>query len=263
MNTTVREGARWPGKMTRAAFFVGIVAIFLLLIAGPTYRLGLLPLVPALLGTGIGFLLCIVTFIVGAIGLLAGGRQEMVRSRAAVVVIAVSMVVTVVAGFWISRGRNTAPIHDVTTDLNDPPVFKDAVPLRVASGAMNPPEYQRIQSMQGHTINVPEAQRRAYPDIQPLVLPLPPARVVELAEQVAKDTGWSIVAVAPSEGRLEATDTTLYFGFKDDVVVRVTPESTGSRVDVRSESRVGGGDAGTNAKRVRAFLAKLHQAAGK
>lgn len=249
--------------MTRAAFFVGILAIFLLVIAGPAYRLGLLPLVPALLGAAIGFLLCIVTFIVGAIGLLAGGRQEAGRSRAAAVVIALSMVVTVVAGFWISRGRGTAPIHDVTTDLNDPPVFKAAVPLRLASGAINPAQYQSTQSMRGNTINVPDAQRRAYPDIQPVVLSQPPARAVQLAEQVAKDMGWSIVAVVPSEGRLEATDTTFYFGFKDDVVVRATPESTGSRIDVRSESRVGGGDAGTNAKRVRTFLAKLREAAGK
>ena len=75
--------------------------------------------------------------------------------------------------------------------------------------------------------------------------------------------GWDIVAVVPSEGRVEATDTTWYFGFKDDVVVRVNPESTGSRVDVRSESRVGGGDAGTNARRVRAYLARLRELAGK
>lgn len=263
MNTTAREGARWPGKMTRTAFFVGMLGIFLLLFAGPTYRLGLLPLVPALLGTAIGFLLFIITFIVGAIGLVAGGRQEVARSRAAAAVIALSLVVTIVAGMWISRGMGTAPIHDVTTDLSDPPVFKDTVPLRLASGASNPVQYQRTQSMQGNTINVPDAQRRAYPDIQPVVLPQPPARAVQLAEQVARDMGWTIVAVVPSEGRLEATDTTLYFGFKDDVVVRATPESTGSRVDVRSESRVGGGDAGTNAKRVRTFLAKLREAAGK
>jgi uncharacterized protein (DUF1499 family) len=94
-------------------------------------------------------------------------------------------------------------------------------------------------------------------------LPQPPARAVQLAQQVAKDMGWEILAVVPSEGRVEATDTTWYFGFKDDVVVRVQPDSTGSRVDVRSESRVGGGDTGTNARRVRAYLARLHELAGK
>jgi uncharacterized protein (DUF1499 family) len=249
--------------MTRLAFFIGILAVILLVIAGPAYRLHLLPLIAALLGAAIGFLLFVVTFIVGAIGLLAGGRQAFARSRAAVGVIALSLVITIVAGFWIYRGRGAPPIHDVTTDLNDPPVFKDAVPLRSASGAVNPAEYQRIQSIMGNKINVPDAQRSAYPDIQPLVLPQPPARAVQLAQQVAKDMGWEILAVVPSEGRVEATDTTWYFGFKDDVVVRVQPDSTGSRVDVRSESRVGGGDTGTNARRVRAYLARLHELAGK
>jgi uncharacterized protein (DUF1499 family) len=249
--------------MTRLAFFIGILAVILLVIAGPAYRLHLLPLIAALLGAAIGFLLFVVTFIVGAIGLLAGGRQAFARSRAAVAVIALSLVITIAAGFWIYRGRGAPPIHDVTTDLNDPPVFKDAVPLRSASGAVNPAEYQRIQSIMGNKINVPDAQRSAYPDIQPLVLPQPPARAVQLAQQVAKDMGWEILAVVPSEGRVEATDTTWYFGFKDDVVVRVQPDSTGSRVDVRSESRVGGGDTGTNARRVRAYLARLHDLAGK
>ncbi|MDB6160582.1 MAG: hypothetical protein JWO04_4288 [Gammaproteobacteria bacterium] len=249
--------------MARLAFFVGILAIVLLVIAGPAYRLRLLPLIPALLGAAIGFLLFVVTFIVGAIGLLAGGRQAFARSRAAVGVIALSLVITIVAGFWISRGRGAPPIHDVTTDLNDPPVFKDAVPLRSASGAVNPVEYQRIQTIMGNKLNVPDAQRSAYPDIQPLVLRQPPARTVQLAQQAAKDMGWDILAVVPSEGRVEATDTTWYFGFKDDVAVRVQPDSTGSRVDVRSESRVGGGDTGTNARRVRAYLARLHDLAGK
>ena len=61
----------------------------------------------------------------------------------------------------------------------------------------------------------------------------------------------------PAEGRLEATDTTLFFGFKDDVIVRLRVEGGGTRIDVRSKSRVGLGDAGTNAKRVRAFLARV------
>jgi uncharacterized protein (DUF1499 family) len=263
MNTTVRQHPRWPAKMTRFAFFAGILAIILLAVAGPAYKLRLLPLIPALLGTAIGFLLFVVTFIVGAIGLLAAGRQAFARSRAAVAVIALSLVITVFAGIFIFRGRGAPPIHDVTTDLNDPPAFKDIVPLRSASGALNPAEYQRNQSIMGHQLNVPDAQRSAYPDIQPLVLSQPPERGVQLAQQAAKDMGWDIVAVVPSEGRVEATDTTWYFGFKDDVVVRVRPESAGSRVDVRSESRVGGGDTGTNAKRVRNYLARLRDLAGK
>lgn len=262
MNSTAQEGPRWSAKMARFALFAGILALILLVIAGPAYRLRVLPLLPALLGAAIGFLLFVVTFIVGAIGLLAGGRRAFDRSRPAIAVIALSLVVTILAGIWISRGGGTPPIHDVTTDLKDPPAFKDVVLLRSAAGAVNSVEYQRTQSIRGNDFNVPDAQRRAYPNIQPLVLLQSPAQAVQMAQQVARDMGWDMVAVVPSEGRVEATDATWYFGFKDDVVIRVVPESTGSRVDVRSESRVGLGDAGTNARRVQAYLTKLRELAG-
>jgi len=66
-----------------------------------------------------------------------------------------------------------------------------------------------------------------------------------------------VVASDAAAGRIEATATTRWFGFKDDVIVRIRPEAAGSRVDVRSVSRVGRGDLGANAARVREFLAKL------
>jgi uncharacterized protein (DUF1499 family) len=86
--------------------------------------------------------------------------------------------------------------------------------------------------------------------------------VLRRAEQLARDRGWAIAAVDPRAGTLEATATTLFFRFKDDVVVRVRPDSLragGSVVDVRSISRVGVSDVGVNAKRIRAFLADLEE----
>ena len=91
----------------------------------------------------------------------------------------------------------------------------------------------------------------------PLDLAAPPERVFPAVEAAARSLGWEIVAVVPAEGRLEATATTSWFGFKDDVVVRVRAHGAGTRVDVRSLSRIGVGDLGTNAARVRAFLARL------
>jgi len=75
----------------------------------------------------------------------------------------------------------------------------------------------------------------------------------------ARDIGWQIVAAVPAQGRIEATDTTLWFGFKDDIVVRVTPTAAGSRLDVRSVSRLGEGDLGKNAARIRAYVRRLQQ----
>jgi uncharacterized protein (DUF1499 family) len=92
------------------------------------------------------------------------------------------------------------------------------------------------------------------------VLPAAPDRVFDRALSVARKLGWVVVAAVPAEGRIEATDTTRWFGFKDDVVVRVAPAAGGSRVDVRSVSRVGRSDLGTNARRIRAFLRELRAA---
>ena len=121
--------------------------------------------------------------------------------------------------------------------------------LTLRDGAVNPADYGGPE--------VAAKQQQAYPDIVPLLLNVPPGRAFERALAAAKAKGWDIVASDPAGGRIEATDTTFWFGFKDDVVVRVTPLPTGSRVDARSLSRVGVGDVGANAARVRAFLAAV------
>jgi uncharacterized protein (DUF1499 family) len=103
-----------------------------------------------------------------------------------------------------------------------------------------------------------KAQKDAYPDIGPIVLAEPKEKAFARALAAAQAMGWAIVARDPDAGRIEAVDTTLWFGFKDDVVVRVTAAAGGgSRVDVRSKSRVGRGDAGTNARRIRGFRERL------
>ena len=145
------------------------------------------------------------------------------------------------------EARRAPPIHDVTTDPEDPPAFVAVVARR--AGARNPVEYAGPA--------VAAQQRAAYPDLAPLDLAAPPERVFPAVEAAARDLGWEIVAAAPAEGRLEATATTAWFGFKDDVVVRVRAKGAGSRVDVRSLSRIGVGDLGVNAARIRAFLERM------
>jgi uncharacterized protein (DUF1499 family) len=142
------------------------------------------------------------------------------------------------------------PIHDVTTDPDDPPRFVAVLPLR--REAPNSAEYA------GPTLAA--QQRAGYPDLAPVHLADPPPQAFARAVAAARSLGWQIVAAAPAEGRLEATDRTRWFGFRDDVVVRVLPEAGGSRVDVRSVSRVGRSDLGTNARRIRRFLEALQAA---
>jgi uncharacterized protein (DUF1499 family) len=145
------------------------------------------------------------------------------------------------------RGFGAPPIHDISTDTDNPPVFVAVLPLR--AGAQNPPQYAGTEFA--------EKQKKAYPDLQPITVDAPPEQVYARAKDAATALGWQIVAAVPGEGRIEATDTTRWFGFKDDVVIRIVPQGDGTRVDVRSKSRVGKGDAGVNARRIRAFRDRL------
>jgi uncharacterized protein (DUF1499 family) len=93
--------------------------------------------------------------------------------------------------------------------------------------------------------------------VKPAWLSVPPAQAFAQALAAARDMGWEIVAADSAAGRIEATATTFWYGFKDDVVIRVTPSDQGARIDVRSESRLGGSDVGTNARRITTYLKKL------
>ena len=195
-----------------------------------------------------GGLAVIVVALAGLVlGLLARTGRSLLISLVTLALLAAVAVVPV--GYLRNAGR-VPPIHDITTDLDDPPRFVAVLPRR--QGAPNPAEHGGAA--------LAAQQRVGYPDLGPARFTAPPDRVFARAVDIARDLGWEIVATAPAEGRLEATDRTRWFGFRDDVVVRVRPDGAGSRVDVRSVSRVGRSDLGTNARRIRGFMAALRTA---
>jgi hypothetical protein len=168
-----------------------------------------------------------------------------------------------------SRSARIPPIHDVSTNITDPPVFSPAVmAARKAAGA-NPvsamdapmgslPAYQGpgFAALAAKTLG--QVGHEAYPAVRPLALAADPARVVAAAEAEAKAQGWKVSTAGPAGGVIEATAETFWFGFKDDVAIRIRPGANGgSVVDVRSTSRVGLSDIGANAARIEAFLAGL------
>lgn len=155
----------------------------------------------------------------------------------------------VLSNAWLMqrKARSVPPIHDITTDTQNPPQFVAIMPMR--ADAPNPPEYA------GDSVAV--QQKQAYPDIQPLRLSVPPDSAFQIALNEAQDMDWTIVASEPGEGRIEATARTFWFGFYDDVVVRITPDNGGSIIDVRSKSRVGRSDVGANAARIRDYLEEI------
>lgn len=149
---------------------------------------------------------------------------------------------------WQQTARAVPRIHDITTDLENPPAFVAILPLRA-----NAPN----SAVHGGPA-VAAAQRSGYPDLATAMLNLSAEQAFTKAEQAARAMGWEIVSTDRASGLIEATETTRWFGFKDDVVVRVRAAAAGgSRVDVRSVSRVGGSDVGTNAKRIREYLRRL------
>ncbi len=229
----------------RLAPLVAVVAVVLLTIAGPGSRLGLWDF-------GTGFLL----LRWGAyLGILAGGlglvsllrRAPGSRTWPTVAALGLGAVAALVPYRWMRQAQRVPAIHDITTDLERPPEFHAVLPLR--AGAPNPAEYGGPE--------IAAQQREAYPWIEPLVMNRPPAEAFGLALEAARGMGWEIVAADSAAGRIEATATTAWFGFKDDVVVRITPEGNGSRMDVRSVSRVGKSDVGANAARIRDYLERL------
>jgi len=149
-----------------------------------------------------------------------------------------------------AKARRVPPIHDITTDTEHPPAFVALAAARTA--APNGLAYAGAP--------VAAAQQQAYPDLIPYLSPRPPATLFAQAAMVARDAGWEIVAVDPQQGRIEATETSLLFGFTDDIVIRITPHERGSRLDIRSMSRVGRSDVGVNAQRIRRFLTRLKAA---
>ncbi|MDH4175356.1 MAG: DUF1499 domain-containing protein, partial [Betaproteobacteria bacterium] len=171
--------------------------------------------------------------------------------RAGLVALVVALALGVGTAFvpWnaLRQARALPPIHDITTDTGRPPEFVAILPLRAA--APNPATYGGPE--------VARAQAGAYPDLRPHRLNAAPADAFKRALQAAREMGWEIVAADAAAGRIEATDITFWFGFKDDVVIRVEADGDGSRIDARSVSRVGRGDVGANARRIRAFLRAL------
>jgi uncharacterized protein (DUF1499 family) len=162
-----------------------------------------------------------------------------------------ALIVASIPLYWWTIARSVPPIHDITTDTDNPPSFSALLPLRAE--APNPSQYG------GSAVAL--QQQEAYPDIKPLHLSLTTDQALAAAVTVAQKLGWNVIAVTEEEHKilLEATDTTSWFGFVDDIVIRITPLGRGSRVDIRSVSRVGRSDLGTNARRIRAFLKALRR----
>jgi uncharacterized protein (DUF1499 family) len=219
------------------ALLVALVALAMLAISGPgvrfelfSYRAGLGAFRWAAYAGIAAMVLAIV-----AIAVPQARRRGVIMPVVALLVGAIAFGVPFQ---FQQKARSVPPINDITTDTANPPGYMTAA--RPYPGA----EFAR-------------QQRAAYPDIGPVMLPVPPREAFERAVKAAESMGWEVVGRDAAKGILEAVDTTKWFGFRDDIAVRVSAADGGSRVDVRSKSRVGRNDIGTNARRIREYMERL------
>ncbi len=256
--TTTTEGALRPGlrllrQLPLLALLLALAAAVLLGL-GPLgwragwwhFRVGFTILMPwsAYLG--------LAAIAVTLVALVVGRRVNSARAVGIGILAGIIGALIAYVPWHYSQMRGIYPaIHDITTDWDNPPQFVAILPLRQAAEA-NPVTYEGAK--------ISDQQRRAYPDITPLTLDLAPADAFPRALKTAEQLGWTIVASDPDTGRIEASQRSRWFGFTDDVVVRIAPAGSGSRIDVRSVSRVGRGDFGVNAARISRYLAALRAA---
>lgn len=189
------------------------------------------------------------TTIVNLISLWFLRKSETKAIVMIVIAFLVTGMVSLTALYWQYQASSVPPIHDITTDFITPPEF--VAILRLREDAPNPPEYEGG--------DVRSSQEEYYPEIQPLFLDEDLQDVMDRAVLIIYQNKWNLVAINRSDGRIEATEELSWFGFKDDIVLRFTDVDEGTRVDMRSKSRIGRSDIGVNADRIGSFFKDLSE----
>jgi uncharacterized protein (DUF1499 family) len=223
----------------------GILALLLLLVSGPLYQAEILGLMNA-------FLAMRIALIVGAVAIILALIQVIfMRKTISWPVTGIAVLCAAVAIFMplsmMNKAKSVPPIHDITTDLVNPPKFVAILPLR--ADAPNPAEYQGEE--------VASQQREAYPELQTQKYQQTAEQVFDAALAAVRSMGLEVVSSDKTLGLIEAYDTTTFFGFVDDVVIRIQSDGQMTMLDARSKSRVGMSDIGKNAERLNALIADV------
>ena len=242
-------------KTSTRVLFVSAVLLLVVLLTSPLgYKFGLVPLQPSLVSLLIALVGGALVVLVGLIYLVVAVRANLVGDRN---LLALAIVLGLLPLFIVlpqmSKAQAVPPIHDISTDTDNPPAFVAVVPLR--ADAPNPVEYGGSEAWPSDKLGL--AIREAYPDLEPLRTSMSVADAVSRTRAVLVEMGLEIVATDVRAGRVEATATTFWFGFKDDMIVRVAEDEGEVLIDLRSKSRVGQSDIGANAERIREFIRRF------
>ncbi len=240
--------ATWSGRFALFALAVAALSIIIL-------RSDLLEIVPALTTFAAALVFAALAILLAFASFVPIWRQGLTGLGRAVLGLFLGILLLAYPAYLGYRATTLPAINDITTDPGNPPRFEALLRLRPSG---------RVDYPGGKT---DELQRAAYPDITPLQLSVPLKTAYDIALALVTKRKWRIVdARPPAPGRrngvIEAVAQTMIMGFRDDVVIRVSPLGPGSRVDMRSASRFGTHDFGANASRVRALLEDIDDGAG-
>ncbi|GEO13173.1 DUF1499 domain-containing protein [Microvirga aerophila] len=235
--------AKWSPMLAWFALAVTVMAVLMIRFGRIDYDAGFVAL-----GGGLAAaLLAVGLSIIGFVRIWQEGRRGLGSAIKGLII--ASLVLAYPA--WLSVRAVTLPaIADVSTDTDDPPAFSRSRAALDARKGLVPPDVSP---------EAREMQREAYVQIAPLTLDLGPEEAFALVRKAAENLGWQVIEAVPpggrmGTGRLEAVDRTMFLRLPDDVTVRIRPRVDGTRIDIRSASRMGRHDFGANAKRIRAFL---------
>ena len=240
---------KWWSKLL---IFSGVL-VALLLISGPlSYQFGLGEFIPAIATLLVALLGGVLVMIGAIVMVFVAQRKDLSRDRSALLTaIFIGILPVIVVAPQIFKAQGVPPIHDISTDTVNPPTFHAIVGLRKETD--NSLEY----ALNGSAEELAAVQKAAYPDLATYHADLSVEEAVSRASQLLTEQGHEVVNEDVSQGVVEAVATTFWFGFKDDFIVRVVAEGDGSKIDVRSMSRVGRSDIGANAAQIMEFAAQF------
>ena len=231
-------------QIPKITFILGLIAILLLFAAPLGTRFGFYSFFKAFMLLRICVFVGLATIIVALVSMI------FIRNYIGFTVLGL-LLGLIAAGIILNNfriGKSLPRINDITTDIKNPPLYVAIIPLR--KNAMNKIEYGGPEYA--------KKQEAGYPDIKTIYSKLNKEDAFLKAFSIAKSLGWEMIADNLDAGRIEAVATSFWYGFKDDIVIRIQAEKNGSKIDIRSKSRVGRGDFGVNAKRIRKFIKEFN-----
>jgi len=256
----------WTRRIVRLALIFAIVGAIAVPLAALGTRFELWPVkigLGMLLGGAIMAALGLCVGVFSCLWSMAARSGKGLRTGIIAVIVGAAVAYIPLRNIFDARTHHYPPIHDITTDTEHAPEFLAVLPLRGkdSNSVVYDDKFLPKNGLAGEDggKHFAEVQAEYYPDIKPVVIHDPEKQAFAKALAAARKQGWKIVAAVPEDGRIEATDTSFWFGFKDDVVIRLEKQGDDeTRLDIRSSSRVGMSDVGVNAKRIRAFLSAFN-----